>query len=94
MTAIYDLGMSNGSAMIHDVDGPGHEYVEVVCNDKGETLRVTALPDTYRVAGSEPALRISIRDENGHMRQGPEFSRTYLLDVLCALTEIGRRLRA
>lgn len=77
---------------VEGVDGTGKAYVEVVCNDIGEFVRVTAVPRTYGEDGAAPAVRIQIHKADGRLVQGPEFAGEYLPDVMWALTEVGRRL--
>jgi len=74
----------------HATDSSGQRYVEVECNGIPERLRVTRVPNTYGVETAGAALRIQLRDESGHLRQGPEFALDYLPAVVAALMSVGR----
>ncbi|MEE9383619.1 MAG: hypothetical protein V3V08_09425 [Nannocystaceae bacterium] len=76
--------------LLHGTDSKGQVYVEVECNGLPERLRVTRVPKTYGVETAGAALRIQLRDETGHLRQGPEFALDYLPGVIAALTAVGR----
>jgi hypothetical protein len=53
--------------MTVETDGSGQEYIELPL-DSG-FLRLTRIPEAWH-GGS--ALRVQIREEDGHLRQGPD----------------------
>ncbi len=73
----------------HGTDSKGQLYVEVECNGVPERLRVTRVRKTYGVETAGAAVRIQLRDESGHLRQGPEFGLDYLPGVIAALTAVS-----
>ncbi|MGE5410468.1 MAG: hypothetical protein ACM3MI_05870 [Clostridiales bacterium] len=60
-------------------DSADHRYVEL--NMESGFVRVTYVEQGWT---STPAIRISIKDENGHLRQGPEIPVENIGDVVKA----------
>jgi hypothetical protein len=61
-----------------DVDGSGKPYEEIDMGN-GEQIRITFVNDSWSGQGG---IRIQIRDENGHLRQGPEIPVEIIADVV------------
>jgi hypothetical protein len=49
-------------------DQAGHLYVEIPWSET-ERVRVTFIPESWSGAGG---IRVQVRDQIGHLRQGPE----------------------
>ncbi|MGZ3457360.1 MAG: hypothetical protein ACXU86_02525 [Archangium sp.] len=51
------------------IDGSGQRFVEVPLTDSTEKIRATIVHNGSR---GPVAVRLQIKDETGHLRQGPE----------------------
>jgi len=58
-------------------DGSGKKYIEVQVNR--EFIRLTMVPKDQAGYG-EDSIRIQTKEENGHLRQGPEIPLSLLGD--------------
>ena len=70
------------------IDGSNQSFVEIPM-DSGH-VRVTLISNGW--TGTE-AIRISIKDENGHLRQGPEIPVGQVGELVKATIELVRRRR-
>lgn len=68
-------------------DGSGKSYIEIPL-DPGGRIRVTLVEDSW-VGG--PAVRLQLRGDDGHLRQGPEIPAAAIGDVVGAVVQLTRR---
>ena len=68
-------------------DSSGQPYIEVDMAN-GQQVRVTHVPEGW-TGGA--VMRVQIRVENGHLRQGPDIPLENLGEVLQAMVELIRR---
>ena len=67
-------------------DGTGKPYEEIEMGN-GEQVRVTFVAGSWSGQGG---VRIQIRDENGHLRQGPEIPVDIVADVVRSVIRLVR----
>jgi hypothetical protein len=72
--------------MAVEVDGSGKTYVEVGTLPD-ERLRLTLVPAAEAGYGVE-SIRLQIREESGHLRQGPEVPVVTLGTAFAAVVEL------
>jgi hypothetical protein len=65
-------------------DSSENKYIEVDM-DNGEKVRVTHITKSWSGQGG---VRIQIRDEGGHLRQGPEISAAKIGDVVAGIINL------
>lgn len=70
-----------------ETDSSNQHYVEIDMVNE-QRIRVTRVPDGW--TGGE-VVRVQIRVENGHLRQGPDIPIENLGEVLQAMVELLRR---
>lgn len=70
-----------------ETDSSDQHYVEIDMAN-GQCIRVTHVPDGW--TGGE-VVRVQIRVENGHLRQGPDIPIENLGEVIQAMVELIRR---
>ncbi len=64
-----------------ETDSQGNRYIEVPFAAPGERIRITHVIESW---SGDRGIRIQVRDENGHLRQGPEFEAERIGDVVSA----------
>ncbi|MBF0430542.1 MAG: hypothetical protein HQK83_04645 [Fibrobacteria bacterium] len=69
-------------------DGKDNPIKEIQM-DNGEKIRVTKVDNSWH--NGQPAFRIQIREENGHLRQGPEVPVSYIQNVFGAVVELATK---
>jgi len=65
-------------------DGSGKAFIEVLLQP-GERLRVTLVEDSW-VGGK--GIRLQLRSDDGHLRQGPEIPASAIGEVVEAVVEL------
>jgi len=65
------------------MDGSNQEYEEVALGESA--VRITLVPHGWN---NSPCLRIQIRDENGHLRQGPDIPGENCADVIRSMVQL------
>ena len=65
------------------IDSSNNHYHEVPIS--GGSVRVTYIEDGW---GSSPSVRIQIREETGHLRQGPEIPISSVGGVVGAVVDL------
>jgi hypothetical protein len=68
------------------VDSKGNPYEEIDMGN-GEQVRVTYISDSWSGQGG---IRVQIRDESGHLRQGPEIPVDVVADVVRSVIRLVR----
>lgn len=68
-------------------DSTGKAYIEIPF-DPGGRLRVTLVEDSW-VDG--PGVRLQIRGDDGHLRQGPEIPASVVGEIVGAVVQLLRR---
>ena len=68
-------------------DGSGKSYIEIPL-DPGGRLRVTLVEESW-VDG--PAVRLQLRGDDGHLRQGPEIPAAAVGEVVGAVVQLMGR---
>jgi hypothetical protein len=68
------------------VDSKGNDYREI--DIPGGNVRITYIQSGW---ADSPSVRIQIRDENGHLRQGPEIPLEAIGGVVGATVELVAR---
>ena len=70
---------------VHE-DKRGQKYIEVPWSET-EYLRVTHVPDSWSGKGG---IRIQVKQEDGHLRQGPEIPVDKVGDIVSAVINLMR----
>jgi hypothetical protein len=69
-----------------ETDSSDHKYIEVPM-ENGEKIRVTLIENSW---AKGPAVRIQIRNAEGHLRQGPEIPAGEIGRVVGAVVDLVR----
>ncbi len=67
-------------------DSRDQKYIEVPWSDT-ESLRVTHVPESWSGRGG---IRVQVRQEDGHLRQGPEIPVDKVGDIVSAVINLMR----
>ena len=66
-----------------ETDKRGQRYVDIPI--EGAAVRVTLVPHGW---SDSPCMRVQIREENGHLRQGPDIPLSVTGDVTKAILDL------
>lgn len=69
----------------HDSNGNSYVEINLIADQR---IRVTNVPNGW--TGGE-VMRVQIRDENGHLRQGPDIPIENVGEVFQAVVHLARR---